>query len=96
MKLNNTEINKFTTEILSLVENRLDAILEVAILNEEFITFYSDWVSQLGFNQDDEEGLGIDEEKYMKQVWNAAGGIKKKFPLLGTTQEIRDFARLDI
>jgi len=32
----------------------------------------------------------------MKQVWNAAGGIKKKFPELGTTEEVRDFARLDI
>jgi len=63
MKLNNNEINRFTAEILVQVENRLDAILGVAILNEEFITFYSDWVNQLGFNQDDEESLGPDEEK---------------------------------
>jgi len=53
-------------------------------------------VHQLGFNQEEEEGLVPEEEKYMKTVWNTAGALKKKFPSLTTTEEVRDFARLDI
>lgn len=32
----------------------------------------------------------------MKRVWNMGVHIKQKFPGLTTTEEVRDFARLDI
>jgi len=39
MKLNSSQTGRFTQEILAQVEQRLDSIVEVALLNEEFITF---------------------------------------------------------
>jgi len=63
MKLTNSEINKYCKEILKQVELRLDSIIEIAVVNEDFITFYSEWISQLGFEQtNDQKELVLDSD----------------------------------
>lgn len=97
MKLNANQIHEFTNQIVSNVERRLDKIIEIPLRNNEIEVFESEWFTNLGFEtEEDFKDLEEDEYVYMHKIWELAKNIKDKFPMLTSTQDVRDFARLEI
>lgn len=97
MKLNANQINEFTNQIVSNVERRLDKIIEIPLKNNSLDIFQAEWFTNLGFEtEEDIKDLEEDEQSYMYKIWDLAKNIKDKFPTLSSTQDVRDFARLEI